>query len=249
MLRGLGKLTWLELKIFLREPLGVFGSVVIPVLLFAVLGRLLRSSGAAGAPAAGSGVDIDVPIFGAILIALNAVLSLVTIIAIYREGGILKRLRATPLRPHVILSAHVLVKLMMTAVTLAATYLVGVRYALIHGDVRMWAFGLALLFVTVTILSMGFLIASIVPTARFAQPVGSLLLYPMIAVSGLFVPLHSLPPVLRLLARVLPLSYAVALLKGIWQGHPWSAHLTDMLGLVVIFLVCTSLSSRLFRWS
>jgi len=246
MLRGLWKLTWLELKIFLREPLGVVGSVVIPVLLFAVLGRMLSRS---GAPGPGPRVDIDVPIFGALLIALNAVLSLVTIIAIYREGGILKRLRATPLRPHVILSAHVIVKLVMTAVTLAATYLVGVRYALIHGDVRMGAFIVALLFVTVTILSMGFLIASLVPTARFAQPVGSLLLYPMIAVSGLFVPLASLPPVLRLLARVVPLSYAVSLLKGIWMGHPWSAHLTDILGLVVIFVVCTTLSSRLFRWS
>ena len=38
-------------------------------------------------------------------------LSLVTIISIYREGGILKRLRATPLRPQTILTAHVIVKL------------------------------------------------------------------------------------------------------------------------------------------
>ena len=51
----------------------------------------------------------------AVFIAINAVLSLVTIISIYREGGILKRLRATPLRPHTILSAHVLVKLLFTA--------------------------------------------------------------------------------------------------------------------------------------
>jgi len=249
MLRGLGKLTWLELKIFLREPLGVFGSVVIPVLVFSVLGRMLSRSGGNGPAAPGSGVDVDVPILGALIIALNAVLSLVTIMAIYREGGILKRLRATPLRPHVILSAHVIVKLIMTSVTVAATYLVGVRYALIHGEVHAVAFALALLFVTVSILSMGFLIASLVPTARFAQPVGSVLLYPMLAVSGLFIPLQSLPPALRLLARVVPLSYAVSLLKGIWQGHPWSAHLADMVALVVISVLCTSLSSRLFRWS
>jgi ABC-2 type transport system permease protein len=248
MLRGLGKLTWLELKIFMREPLGVFGSVVIPVLLFTVLGRMLSRGGPAG-PSTDVGAGMEVPIFGALLIALNAVLSLVTIIAIYREGGILKRLRATPLRPHVILSAHVIVKLIMTAVTLVATYFVGVRYALIHADVRVTSFALALLFVTVTILAMGFLIASLIPTARFAQPVGSLLLYPMIAVSGLFVPVASLPPVLRLLARIMPLTYAVSLLKGIWQGHAWSSHLTDVLALIVIFLVCTSLSSRLFRWS
>ena len=43
---------------------------------------------------------------------LSAVLSLVTIIAIYREGGILKRLRATPLLPHTILGAQVIVKLL-----------------------------------------------------------------------------------------------------------------------------------------
>ena len=53
------------------------------------------------------------------MISASAVLSLVSIIAIYREGGILKRLRATPLRPRTILTAHVLVKLVFTALTLA----------------------------------------------------------------------------------------------------------------------------------
>ena len=61
---------------------------------------------------------VELPVFAAVLIAISAVLSLVTIIAIYREGGILKRLRATPLRPQAILSAHVLVKLLLTASTL-----------------------------------------------------------------------------------------------------------------------------------
>ena len=34
MLRGLLGLTWLEIKIFVREPLGVIGTVGIPVLVF-----------------------------------------------------------------------------------------------------------------------------------------------------------------------------------------------------------------------
>ena len=34
MLRGLLRLTWLEIKIFVREPLGAIGSVVIPVVVF-----------------------------------------------------------------------------------------------------------------------------------------------------------------------------------------------------------------------
>src|SRR2546429_1023729 len=34
MLRGLWKLSWLEIKIFMREPMGAFGAIVIPVLAF-----------------------------------------------------------------------------------------------------------------------------------------------------------------------------------------------------------------------
>src|SRR5687767_15852670 len=84
--------------------------------------------------------QVDVPVFAAILIALNAVLSLVAIIAIYREGGILKRLRATPLRPHTILAAHVLVKLLFTAVTLALMVMAGQRYFRITPGVPLLSF-------------------------------------------------------------------------------------------------------------
>jgi ABC-2 type transport system permease protein len=101
---------------------------------------------------------------------------------------------------------------------------------------------------TLSILSMGFVIASLVPTARFAQPLASLVLYPMIAVSGLFAPVDSLSPPLQTVARALPLTYAVSLLKGIWQGHPWSAHLLDVAALIVTFGVFAAISSRLFRW-
>jgi len=39
-MRGLLKLTWLETKIFAREPLGLIGSVAVPVVMYIVLGRL-----------------------------------------------------------------------------------------------------------------------------------------------------------------------------------------------------------------
>jgi ABC-2 type transport system permease protein len=107
MLRGLWRLTWLEIKIFVREPLGVFGTVGVPVLIFVLLGRLIGPQMRSGAPNLPRVVSIDLPILTSMLIAANAVLSLVAIVTIYREGGILKRLRATLLRPHTILTAHV----------------------------------------------------------------------------------------------------------------------------------------------
>jgi ABC-2 type transport system permease protein len=184
----------------------------------------------------------------ALLISINAVLSLVTIIAIYREGGILKRLRATPLRPQTILTAHVIVKLLLTAATLVLMLLAGRRYIPAGAHVPWFSFTIALLISTWSILSIGFLIASIVPTARFAQPIGAIILYPMVAFSGLFVPIEILPPVLHALARALPLTYAVSLLQGIWNGDAWLAHIGDVAALGVVFLLCTALSAKVFRW-
>jgi ABC-2 type transport system permease protein len=248
MLRGLLTLTWLEIKIFVREPLGVIGTVGIPVLIFVMLGRMFAPR--VGRPPAGSPdlVTVDLPILAAILIALSAVLSLVTIIAIYREGGILKRLRATPLRSITILTAHVMVKLLFTAVTLAAMILAGKRYFPAGVDAPFVSFGTALLYCTFCIVSMGFVIASLVPTARFAQPIGTLILYPMVGISGLFVPITALPPALQFVARLLPLTYTVSLLRGIWRGDGWIAHAGDVAALGLIFLICTGFSARVFRW-
>jgi ABC-2 type transport system permease protein len=248
MLRGLWKLTWLEIKIFLREPLGAFGSIIIPVLVFLVVGRVVGRGLPPSALAANSFVQAGLPVLASVLIAVNAVLSLVTIISIYREGGILKRLRATPLRPQTILSAHVIVKLVLTAATLALLVLAGKRYYPVGVHAPLFSFTIALLISTWSILSIGFLIASIVPTARFAQPIGAFIMYPMIGVSGLFVPVAALPPVLRAAARVVPLTYAVSLMEGIWKGDPWSAHVADIAALVVVFVVCTAISAKVFRW-
>jgi ABC-2 type transport system permease protein len=184
----------------------------------------------------------------ALLTSVSAVLSLVTIISIYREGGILKRLRATPLRPQTIFSAHVIVKLLLTAATLALMFLAGKRYFPTGAHVPWFSFTIALLISTWSILSIGFLIASIVPTARFAQPIGAIILYPMVAVSGLFVHISDLPLVLRVVARVLPLTYAVRLLEGIWNGDGWLAHLGDVAALTGLFLLLTAISAQVFRW-
>lgn len=248
MLRGLRKLTWIELKVFMREPLGAFGTIGVPVLVFIVLGHVANLR--FGTPSLSTSVlpPADVPVLVALLIAISSVLSLVTIISIYREGGILKRLRATPLRPQTILSAHVIVKLLLTAATLALMFLAGKRYFPPGAHVLWFSFTLALLISTWSILSIGFVIASIVPTARFAQPVGALILYPMIALCGLFVPISHLPPVLRFVARVLPLTYAVRLLEGIWIGEGWLAHLGDLAALTVLFLFFTAISAKIFRW-
>jgi ABC-2 type transport system permease protein len=245
MLRGLWKLTWLETKIFLREPLGVIGSVGFPILLFLLMRRMGRAAPRNALPPLLAG---DLPIFAAVMVSLSAVVSLVAIIAIYREGGILKRLRATPLQPVTILLAHVMVKLGFTALSLGVLVLAGARSFGPAGGVPLVSFAVALLFTTLCLLSIGFIIASLVPTARFAQPLATLVVYAMLGFSGLFVSLDRMPAGMQVVARLMPMAHAVALLRGIWHGEGWLAHAPEAGVLAVMFLALTALASRVFRW-
>ena len=247
MLNGFWKLTWVETKVFMREPLGVAGSLGMPVIIFIVLGRSL-GSGRLDATSADQ-APFNVPILAALIIAVGAVLSLVAIISIYREGGILKRLRATPLSPVTIMSAHVFVKLAFTVVSLGILVLAGRRFFPGAMDVNLPSFTAALLLSTLSILSIGFLIASIVPTARFAQPIGAAFLYPMIALSGLFFSLEQLPLSIRIVAYGLPTTHAVSLMQGIWDGSGWGAHWGNVAALILVFGVCSGLATKVFRWT
>ena len=247
-MKGLFALTWLEIKIFVREPLGVIGSVFVPVFVFVVIGRVFGGDLAGTSEGERGLVGSDLAVFAALLIAISAVLSLVTIIAIYREGGILKRLRATPLRPLTILAAQVLVKLLFTVATLILMVLLGKRYLPVDIPIPWLAFGAATVVSTLSILSLGFVLASVAPTARFAQPIGTIVLYPMIGVSGLFVPMDKMPGLLQVFAHLMPTTYAVSLMRGAWQGDSWLSHGGDLLGLTIITVVSTVLAVRLFRW-
>jgi ABC-2 type transport system permease protein len=248
MLHGLWKLTWVELKIFLREPLGAIGTILIPVAVFVIAGRIVGPKLSPSSLPANAFIGVGLPVLVSLFISISAVLSLVTIISIYREGGILKRLRATPLRPQTILSAHVIVKLLLTAATMALMVMAGKRYYPVGIHVPFLKFTLAVLISTFSILSIGFLIASIVPTARFAQPIGAVIMYPMLAVCGLFAPIALLPPALQMLGKLDPLTYAVSLLSGMWKGEAWVAHLGDLAALAVVFAAFTALSAKVFRW-
>ena len=246
--RGLAALTWLEIKIFLREPLGVIGSVFVPVFVFVIIGRTFGARMTGAAEGRRGLVGVDLAVFAALLISISAVLSLVTIIAIYREGGILKRLRATPLRPLTILTAHVLVKLLFTAVTVTLMTFLGKRYLPVDIPIPWITFTAATLVSTLSILSLGFVLASVAPTARFAQPIGTIVLYPMIGISGLFMPVADMSAPMQMVARLTPASYAVSLMRGAWHGDSWLAHWGDLAALAIIFAVCTALAVRVFRW-
>ncbi|HMH79960.1 MAG TPA: hypothetical protein VK514_07050, partial [Candidatus Acidoferrum sp.] len=66
LLRGLWKLTWIEIKIFMREPLGAFGTIGFPVLVFIVVGRIAGGRVPASALSANNFIRVGLPVLASL---------------------------------------------------------------------------------------------------------------------------------------------------------------------------------------
>ncbi len=96
--------------------------------------------------------------------------------------------------------------------------------------------------------SVGYVIAGLAPNARAAQVISMVIFYPMMFLSGAGMPLEILPATIRRISDFLPLTYAVRLLRGLWFGEAWGAHLLEVAVLGGILVVCTALAARFFKW-
>jgi hypothetical protein len=47
---------------------------------------------------------------------------------------------------------------------------------------------------------------------------------------------------------VLPFTYAVSLLRGVWHGEGWAGHAGDVAVLALLTLAFLAVSTRVFRW-
>ncbi|GIV85134.1 MAG: transport permease protein [Candidatus Roseilinea sp.] len=246
-MHGFWKLTWTEIKLFLREPMAAFFTLAFPLMMLFLFGSIYGNEPTPFFRGYGS-VDVSVPAYTAMIVATSGLLGLPITMASYREQGILRRLKATPLRPQAILGAHVIVLFLMTALgmiplVIAGKLVYGLRF---NGDPLSVA--AAFVLSSASFLALGFVLAGLLPTARTAQIVAMVLFYPMIFLSGAAIPREVLPEGIRQFAQVLPLSHVVTLLRGLWMGDPWGKHLGEVSILVALLMVGVLVSSKTFRW-
>jgi ABC-2 type transport system permease protein len=95
---------------------------------------------------------------------------------------------------------------------------------------------------------IGFILAGTMPTARTAQVVAMVLLYPMLILSGAAWPRELMPAAVQKISAFLPLTYVVTLLRGLWVGEPWGKHLLDVGVLAGMLILGIIISVKTFRW-
>lgn len=241
------KMTVIETKLFLREPMAALFTLVFPLMMLFLFGSIYGNEPTEMFGGHGT-IDISVPAYMGMIIGTVGLISITTSVTSYREKGILRRYRTTPLRPYVILMDTVLVNFLMTLLGTALLILAAIlTYDLrFEGNALLFLFALAL--GSLSFFSLGFVIASLAPTTRVAEVVGMVIFFPMLFLSGASIPIEILPETIKTVSTFLPLTHVVDLLQGMWFGEPLADHLTEVFVLTGVLIVGSIISALTFRW-
>jgi ABC-2 type transport system permease protein len=223
-LKAATELTWLELKLLMREPLTVVFVLLLPMVILYVLNGVFGSSPADPSVWDGIGaIDFYTPSYVALVAATVGVLSVPVHLAGYRENGIIRRFRASAIPPTVLVAAHSVVALVIAAVS----SIVLVAASVLGYDARLptdWVSTIgAFVVIAVAFATLGSALGAILPTARAAQGLGVLLFFVFMLLGGAGPPIEVLPDAMAELAEFLPITHAARLLRGAWLGAGWEA--------------------------
>jgi len=246
-MRGLWKLTWVQIKLYLREPVGAFFTLLFAPLMLILFGFIYGNDPVPMFGGRGT-IDVSVPAYIGLIVATVGLMSVPIATSARRESGVLRRFRATPLRPLTYLVADVLVYFLMSLLGVLLLVLVGKVGYNVRFDGSLPSVMAGFCLTACAFFAMGYVLAGLAPTARVAQVVGMVLFYPMIFLSGATIPLEVMPEGVRNVARFIPLTHVVNLLQGLWFGEGWGEHLTEVVVLAGILIAGVAVSAWTFRW-
>ncbi len=240
-----------QARLYLREPVNVFFALLFPALLLLAIGLAIpgmREPISEGplAPLGLRPVDLYMTSVLALAVATVALTTYPQAFAIYREKGVLRRLRTTPMPAWRLLVAEILVNLV--ALVLGVVGALVVAFAVF--DVRLPEQPLvvlaALVLGAVSMMSLGSVITALAPTTGAASAMGMSLYFPMLFFGGVWVSVALMPDTLQTIATYVPLGAVAQALNEGWFGE--GIPLLQLAVSVGWTLVLVPLSAKLFRW-
>lgn len=244
-MKALLKLTKMELKLQFREPIALFFTLVFPVMLMILFGSIFGNEAEDFLGGYGQ-VDLSVPGYIGMIIGTIGLLNIPVSLANYRDQGILRRLRATPLQSGSVLWAQVITQVVMAVAGIALLFIVGLSFYDLRIPTGIGNIIPAVLVSALSFFSVGFVLAGVMPTARAAQAVGMAILYPMLFLSGAAMPRFVMPEVVQKISFALPLTHVVILVEDLWLKD--SLNMISLMVVLVMLVVGLITSRFTFRW-
>ena len=230
-----------ELKLSVRDMNMVIFAVIMPLVIFIILGIIY------GTKPAYDGADYTFleQSFGAvsaIAICASGLMGLPLAVSGLREMKILKRLRVTPVSPVFVLGVELSMYIVYCAVSVVAL-LWGVR---LRGSLLAFLGSWALTMLSTQ--SIGMLAGDVAKDTKQASVIASILYFPMLIFSGTTLPIEVMPNAMQKIVSVFPLTQGLTIMKNTFLGISTGSTLLPICVMVGVAALCTILAVCFFRW-
>jgi ABC-2 type transport system permease protein len=243
------KLAWIELKLFLREPMTIVFTFAFPVVLMFVLGEVFgnQPGGTDQRVFAGVGaMNYYAPAYIAVVTMSVGVIMLPARLTDYRSGGVLRRFRASLVPIWAVLGSQVLGALVLGAIGAVLVAAFAAIFYPVHFPDSVALLAAGFVICAAAFAAIGTLLGAVMPSPRAAQGAGLMLFFVMLFLSGASVPMEVMSGTMKKIGDFLPLTYGVDLLQGAWSGGTWDW--PSAIVLIGIAIVASFLSLRVYRW-
>lgn len=167
----------------------------------------------------------------------------------FREQGILRRFRVTPVGASAMLASSLISNYLLTLPTIAIEFYISRSVFHMAGLGNVLSVFILVTIGTVTFASLGLIVASVTNTMQETQIINQIIWFVFLFISGATIPFPMLPAMVQKVAVFLPATYLVSGLQRAMIDHTTltslGSYLASLLGCALIAFI---VSAQLFRW-
>jgi len=187
---------------------------------------------------------------GLVAMLLQVLAVNVTAQAVVREYemGTIEQLLVTPARPMELIVGKLVPNFLVVSVALLAVTLAGIFWFGIPFQGNPWLFAwLSVLFI-ISGLGLGLLVSTVAQTQKQAQQIAATLMLLSMLLTGFIYPRGPMPPVVRTIGNMIPLTYSIRIVRGIiTKGVGIAFMWSDVVALAIYGIVIMVLAASTFK--
>lgn len=197
-------------------------------------------------------MDVSVPAYCVMVIGVTGLMSFPLTLAEYKEKKIYKRFDATPVGKQSVILAQVSINIVMTFIGFLVLLLVGVTLYHVQIQGHFVSIFVSMVISMTAMFSIGFFFTAVARDVKITNLLCYLSYFIMIFLSGATMPDMLFPESVKRVAAILPMTYAVDLMQGTFNGQPLTNYVTELFilgGVTIVFAVTGAMLYQKRDWT
>ena len=236
----------MEVRMFSRDFFSIFFTLGFPALMLLLFGSIYGNEPMYPGAEMGA-MDVSVPAYAVMVMGVTGLMAFPLTLAGYQEKKIYKRFDATPVGKGRIMLAQVLVNFVMTLAGIAVLLLLGKVLYQIRICGSAGTVCLSLVMCTMAMFAMGFLFTAVGQDAKMTNLLCYLSYFIMLFLSGATIPDMLFPESVKSFSKLLPMTYAVDFMQGVFAGEGLMEHRRELLVLGAVIILCAGIGAVCYK--